>query len=650
MDTISSYGAPTGPHPSAGVPLAPPGLRVEPDPEALLQGIERLTGFTEIDRGAYSTVYSATRFDDGAEVAVKIEARPLTDDAGLERFRHEVQTAGRLSDHPCVVKMLSAGLTHQANPYVVMERCRGSVADLLDRHTTIPPHRTIEIGIRIADALAAAHEAGIVHRDVKPANLLVNHTGHAVLADFGLSSLIPVPRPGEPVSTMATPAYAPLEVFQMREAGPSADVYSLAATLYTMLSGNPPRFPSDGVPDINQVAALFDQPIPAIPGISPLLLEMLRTALINNPEGRPTAVEFREFLASIPEASTGIIQRVTDDGSLRTPVSPAPQGVGVYGAYASPPRAEARGAAPGRADLDPPVIPDAPSTLRLAPGKRRGRIPTHPVETQAGPPFVSPISPERPALIVPERPSLIVPERAPLLVPEGTAAAGPAVSPPDPVFPEDDGFGNETAKWQSFTSGGTRDRDDHDSRLPVPVARNESGLTRRERRLKEGDGGSGLGRLIGMGAAGLVVLGLLIVGGVWLFGGDEPTDLAEQSMAEDYVSECTLDVAGAGCVTEPACFDAEFASANCEGAHQWEAYATGSLPEGVEDAEAARADASVAEACVAGEREDGPLSQLVGGDSVYWTTDVHLPGDGTFLCVAQLKDGTEASGALFARG
>ena len=226
MDTISSYGAPTDPH---LVPHTPLGFVQEADPESLLQGIERLTGFTEIDRGAYSTVYSATRYDDAGEVAVKIEARPLTDDASRERFRREVQTAGRVSDHPCVVKMLSAGLTHQANPYVVMERCRGSVADLLDRHTTIPPQQTIAIGIRIADALAAAHEAGIVHRDVKPANLLINHQGKAVLADFGLSSLIPVPQPGEPISTMATPAYAPLEIFQMREVGPSADVYSLAA-------------------------------------------------------------------------------------------------------------------------------------------------------------------------------------------------------------------------------------------------------------------------------------------------------------------------------------------------------------------------------------------------------------------------------------
>ncbi|WP_205324183.1 serine/threonine-protein kinase [Glycomyces sp. YM15] len=622
MDTISSYGAPTDPHLAPSTPLTPPGPRSGADPESLFQGIERLTGFREIDRGAYSIVYSATRYDDGSEVAVKVEARPLTDDAARERFRREVQTAGRLSDHPCVVKMLSAGLTHQANPYVVMERCRGTVADLLDRHTTIPPHRTIEIGIRIADALAAAHEAGIVHRDVKPANLLVDHHGHAVLGDFGLSSLIAAPRPGEPVSTMATPAYAPLEVFQMREVGPSADVYSLAATLYTMLSGTPPRFPVDGVLDINDVAALFDQPIPAIPGISPLLLEMLRTALINNPGGRPTAVEFREFLASIPEASTGLLPRITDDPP---PSSPAPQGVGVFGAYSSPPQDLSPASPPGYAQLDPSAFPDAPSTLRLAPSKRRR-------EPQAAQAFTA---------------GTEAPFTSPVVADPNARIPSPPVSPPmSPAAPDRD-VAAETTAWKSFASGGNRD--DQDSRLPVPVPRNESGLTRRERRLKEGDTGSSVGRLIGMGVGALVVLGLLIVGGIWLFGGEEAPGLEEQSNAGDYVAECTLTTEGVGCVSKPACFDAEFASASCDTAHQWEAYATGQLPEGVTDADGARADATVAAACVDGQLEGGPLSQLIGGDSFNWTTDVYVPGDGTFQCVAQLQDGSQATGATFAR-
>ncbi|WP_051393483.1 serine/threonine-protein kinase [Glycomyces arizonensis] len=643
MDTISSYGAPTGPHPSPNAPFSPPvgydipprgettgGIRrdshPELDPEALLSGLERLTGFAEIDRGAYATVYSATRFDDGVEVAVKIESRPLTDEAGRQRFRHDVQTAGRVSNHPCVVKMLSAGLTHQAHPYVVMERCRGSVADLLDRYTTIPPHRTLEIGIRIADALSAAHEAGIVHRDIKPANILIDDHGHAVLADFalacqatnglsGLDGRAAKPRPGDPVSTMATPAYAPLEVFQMREIGTAADVYSLAATLYTMLNGCPPRFPSDGVLDINDVAALFDQPIPAIPGISPLLLEMLRTALINNPAGRPTAVEFREFLASIPEASTGILPRVNDTPQQRTPVSPAPQGVGTYAAYTSPP------------DLEPQAaVPDSPSTLRLAPGKRGRRQP----------PMREPEPPAAPAYTPP--------------APRQARAQAPAqAAPPAAEQSDEDDRWNSLGAWGGSSERGT------DSRLPVPTSTTETGMTRRERRLQEGGNDSNMGRLIGMGIAGLVIVGLLVVGAIWLFSGDEPVDLESQSMADDFVKECSLDQAGVGCVADATCFTADgetLIQAQCSGAHVWEAYAVGQLPEGVaaDDYAAASADETVAAACLGGEREDGPLSQLIGGDSVDWLTDVHLPGDGTFMCVAKLADGSEAQGVTFARG
>lgn len=634
MDTISSYGAPTGPHPSSNALFPPPvGYDAPPhrprgaadhDPEALLSGIERLTGFSEIDRGAYATVYSATRFDDGAEVAVKIESRPLTDEAGRQRFRHDVQTAGRLSNHPCVVKMLSAGLTHQAHPYVVMERCRGSVADLLDRYTTIPPQRTLEIGIRIADALAAAHEVGIVHRDIKPANILVDENGEAVLADFGLAGLMPTPQPGDPVSTMATPAYAPLEVFQMREAGTAADVYSLAATLYTMLNGCPPRFPDDGVLDINDVAALFDQPIPAISGISPLLLEMLRTALINNPDGRPTAVEFREFLASIPEESTGLIPRVPDTPEQRTPVSPAQQDVGTFAAYSSPPVVEP----------EPRVeVPDSPSTLRLAPGGRSRRH-----------------------------------EQPPAREPEPPAAAAYAPPAPEPALEQ------QRAPEQGFEQGFEQSDDDRwnalgawggdadasrgggaDSRLPVPVSKSDTGMTRRERRLQAGETGSNIGRLIGMGVAGLVVLGLLVAGAIWLFGGDEPADLESQSMVEDYVKECSLDQEGVGCVTEPTCFGMDgdtMTQAQCSGAHLWEAYAVGQLPEGVgaDDFAAASADETVSAACLNGEREEGPLSQLIGGDSIDWITDVHLPGDGSFMCIAKLADGSDAEGVTFTRG
>lgn len=628
MDTIAAYGAPTGQFPSHTAPVSPP--RTELDPEALLAGIERLTGFKEIDRGAYSVVYSATRFDDGAEVAVKIESRPLTDEARRLRFRHDIETAVKLTDHPCVVRMLAAGLTRQAHPYIVMERCRGSVAELIDRQGVVSPQRTIEIGIRVSEALAAAHAAGIVHRDIKPANILIDEHGRAVLSDFGISCLLADPQPGEPISTTATPAFAPLEVFQMREVGPSADIYSLAATLYTMLSGTPPRFPDGGVRDINEVVGLLNRPVPEIPGVSPLLLEMLRAALINNPGGRPTAEEFREFLISIPEASTGYIPKVTESAHQGAPVSPA----GTFSAYSQPPEPDL-GPLPEQA-----TVPNSPSTLRLAPSRprRRERPRTpQPVRAAAAATVPAPAAPEAPSTMRLAPPRARQETEEPLLEPS-----------PEPV-PEP----APTEQWRAFSSGGDLDRDD-DPRLPVPAAEPETGMTRRERRLQESDS-SGMSRLVGMIIAGVVILGLLVWGGIALFGGgEETTDLAEQSLADDFVKECSLKQQDAGCVSEPTCFTGAIdalSPAECAGTHQWEAYATGALPEGVADGDpgAARENEVIASACLNGEREDGPLSQLIGGDAVDWATDVHLPGDGTFMCVAQMADGSEVEGATFAR-
>jgi serine/threonine protein kinase len=687
---MASYGAPTGPY------AAPPRDPFQPpqhsrqvgdpephrgtgdlDPERLLDGIERLTGYAELDRGAYSVVYTARHLDSGSEVAVKIEARPLTDGDSRHRFQHDVQTAGRLSSHPCVVAMHSAGLSHGGHPYVVMERCRESVAHLLDRHHKLSPGRTLEIGIRIADALAAAHAAGIVHRDIKPANILLNDAGEAVLADFGLWSFATTPRPGEPISTMATPAYAPLEIFQMREVGPPADVYSLAATLYTMLGGTPPRFPSDGALDINQVAALFDEPVPAIPGVSPLLLEMLRTALINNPEGRPSAEDFREFLASIPMESTGFIPRIVDPPTVST----TPQG-GTFTAYAPEPawgepvpepvdpRAQA-------APLDEPR--DNPSTMKLGRPRRPQdasvdadfqslaasirepdqRAPWDPEPFGSAP---VPVSPSVQSISsIPVSPSVQSVSSVPVSPPVQAAASAP-VSPSvrsvssAPVSPAVDPIPDAapTEQWRAFTSGGTRERDDIDSRLPVPI---EDGMTRRERRLKEtGDDKSGMVRLVGMAAVAVLIVAGLVFGGIKLFGGDAPAALEEQSLADEYVKECTLAFDGAGCVAEPTCFTGSPADGmegvSCDGGHRWEAYASGQLPESAAsgDYADALADETLSAVCLDGQREDGPLSQLIGADSIDWTTELYLPGDGTFMCVARMSDGSDTTGVTFALG
>ncbi|GAB3997736.1 hypothetical protein GCM10029992_21560 [Glycomyces albus] len=386
--------------------------------------------------------------------------------------------------------------------------------------------------------------------------------------------------------------------------------------------------------DINEVVGLLNRPVPEIPGVSPLLLEMLRAALTNNPDGRPTAEEFREFLVSIPEASTGYIPRVTEPAHQGAPVSPA----GTFSAYSQP-------SEPDLSSLpEQAAVPDTPSTLRLAPARMRRREKPRtpePVRAAAAAPVPAP-APAAPRCPIPSTMRL-APPRARQQTEEPLLEPGP-----EPV-PE----AAPTEQWRAFSSGGDLDRDD--PRLPVPAAEPEQGMTRRERRLQESDS-SGMGRLVGMIIAGVVILGLLVWGGIALFGGgdDDSADLAEQSLADEFVKECSLKQQDADCVPDPTCFTGAIdalSPAECAGTHQWEAYATGALPEGVSDGDldAARENEVIASACLNGQREDGPLSQLIGGDAVDWVTDLHLPGDGTFMCVAQMADGSSVEGVTFAR-
>lgn len=152
------------------------------------------------------------------------------------------------------------------------------------------PAEVADIGIRIADALSAAHAAGVLHRDIKPANILINRYGNVVLADFGLATM---PSSGAEVSVTReslTPAYAPPEAFELTEPSAAGDVYSLAATLYALLSGRPPRFPEGGVVNLAVVVALHRLPIPDIPGVPPELTALLRQAMATDPGQRTSSV------------------------------------------------------------------------------------------------------------------------------------------------------------------------------------------------------------------------------------------------------------------------------------------------------------------------------------------------------------------------
>jgi hypothetical protein len=250
--------------------------------------------------GGFATVYRCWQLAVGREVAVKVDNRVLFTERDRRRFIREVTAAGRLSGHPHVIDVYDAGTLADGRPYLVMELCpAGSLNDALRRRGPMPAAQVRDIGIRLADALAAAHASGVLHRDIKPANILVNRFGMVGLSDFGLASIISAHGEQTASREALTPAYSSPEMFRGEEPTVLTDVYSLAATLYALLAGRPPRFAADGrQPGLATIMSLHDRPVEDVPGTPPELMALLRAGLSPDPAARPqNAAALRDALA-----------------------------------------------------------------------------------------------------------------------------------------------------------------------------------------------------------------------------------------------------------------------------------------------------------------------------------------------------------------
>jgi hypothetical protein len=267
-------------------------------PRVTAPHIPGLTDLRPLGAGGFATVYTAHQAQLGRDVAVKIDNRVLADERDRRRFLREAQAAAKLSGHPHVVGVHDANITGQGTPYIVMELCTGgSLADQLDRQGRLHPDQVRDLGIKLADALAAAHQAGVLHRDIKPGNILVDRYGTPKLADFGLAALLDAQGGSTVTRDALSPSYAPPEAFAMAEPTPQADVYSLAATLYTLLAGKPPRPVPWPITSFDQLGEILRRPVPAVPGVPAALHEALARALHPDANLRtPSAAQLRDEL------------------------------------------------------------------------------------------------------------------------------------------------------------------------------------------------------------------------------------------------------------------------------------------------------------------------------------------------------------------
>lgn len=256
-----------------------------------------------IGQGGMAVVYRATDRTLGRDVALKVlRDQYAADPEIVERFAREARAAARLS-HPHVVDIYDVG-SDDGLHYIVMELVPGEdLKRLIRRAAPLPPSVVIRLGREIASALEYAHRRGIVHRDVKPQNVLIDPEGHARLTDFGIAQAADGAGLTQTGTVLGTAHYMAPEQARGRPASPASDIYSLGVVLYEMATGRLP-FRGDSAVEV-ALRHVEEAPVPPRrlnPGIPPALEATIQRAMAKDPGKRfASAAELGQALAQGPE-------------------------------------------------------------------------------------------------------------------------------------------------------------------------------------------------------------------------------------------------------------------------------------------------------------------------------------------------------------
>src|SRR5215211_823026 len=269
---------------------------------------------TLVGSGGMADVYLAGDEVLGREVALKLlKERYAEDEEFVERFKREARSAAALSS-PYIVPIFDWGETEDGTYYITMEYLPGgTLKERIMATGALRPQAATEVALQVAKALKAAHALGIVHRDIKPRNILVSDSNHTKVADFGIARAVEATTISHTGDILGSAKYMSPEQAAGEQAGPASDLYSLGVVLYEMLTGRVPfeiETPAD-VP-IRHALAPPRRPKEVNPEVPEGLDAITMRLLATNPEGRYGSADelieelqrVRSDIPSAPRSST----------------------------------------------------------------------------------------------------------------------------------------------------------------------------------------------------------------------------------------------------------------------------------------------------------------------------------------------------------
>jgi serine/threonine-protein kinase len=316
----------------------------------------------QLGQGGMATIYRAIDTQLGREVAVKL-LRPeyLRDPDFSSRFRQEAQNAASLS-HPNVVTVYDYG-EDPSGPFIVMEYVDGEdLATILRRNAPLPPVQSTRIASAVARALDAAHKRGIIHRDVKPGNVLIGRDGRVKVVDFGIARAIAEAQMTLPGTTLGSVHYFSPEQARGEPATASSDIFALGIVLYEMLTGSRP-WEGDSAASVALARLHGPVPDPALirPSIPPALALVARTAMAQDPEDRyATAGAMADALDATLPASAGVAAAGPPAAGVAAGAAAAAGIASANPTMAYPPDAYAGADDVSPPPAEPPAEPPAP--------------------------------------------------------------------------------------------------------------------------------------------------------------------------------------------------------------------------------------------------------------------------------------------------